>query len=197
MLQRKLSGRRHQARIDDAEHALARKHETGAGEPRDVGRSRDHKRQPECNATMPPERVCQLTREKPAERIISANAFGRGNLRIEFDEVPIGFGVAGDGAAERRNHLEREQIVEPVEPGHVDGGKFQAQKPAAGPQHPKGFAQGKIDPRHVADAERDGVGIEGAVGKGELLGVALDERDAIVEMPRRCALAADREHVRN
>ena len=35
--QRKLSGRRHQRRIDHAEHALAREHETGAGKPRDVG----------------------------------------------------------------------------------------------------------------------------------------------------------------
>ena len=32
-----LSGRRHQARIDHAEHALAREHETGAGKPRDMG----------------------------------------------------------------------------------------------------------------------------------------------------------------
>ncbi len=81
--QRELPGRRHQARIDHAEHALAREHETGAGEPRDVGQCRDHKRQPECNATMPPERLCQLTREKPAARIISANALGLGNLRID------------------------------------------------------------------------------------------------------------------
>ena len=69
--------------IDGAEHALAREHETGAGKPRDVGGSRDHKRQPECSATMPPERVCQFTRAKPAARIISAKAFGRGNLRMD------------------------------------------------------------------------------------------------------------------
>ena len=82
-LERELSGRRHKARIDGAEHALAGEYETGAGKPRDVGGSRDHKRQPECNATMPPERVCQLTRAKPAERIISANAFGLANLRMD------------------------------------------------------------------------------------------------------------------
>ena len=55
--QRQLSGRRHQGRIDHAEHALAREHETGAGEARDMSGSRNHKRQPECNATMPPESV--------------------------------------------------------------------------------------------------------------------------------------------
>ena len=81
--QRKLSGRRHQRGIDDAEHALAREHECGARQPRGMGQCGDHKRQPECSATMPPERACQLTRAKPASRIISAKAFGFGNLRID------------------------------------------------------------------------------------------------------------------
>ena len=81
--QRELSGRRHQTWIDDAEHAFAREHVSGADEPRDVGRRRNHKRQPECNATMPPERLSHFTREKPASRIISANALGRGNFRID------------------------------------------------------------------------------------------------------------------
>ena len=71
--QRELPGRRHQARIDDAEHAFAREHVSGADEARDVGRRRNHKRQPECNATIPPERLSHFTREKPAARIISAN----------------------------------------------------------------------------------------------------------------------------
>ena len=81
--QRDLARWRHQARIDHAEHALAREHETGAGQPRDVSQCGNHKRQPECRATMPPEKLCQLTREKPAARIMSANAPGLGNLRID------------------------------------------------------------------------------------------------------------------
>ena len=81
--QRELSGRRHETWVDDAEHAFAREHVSGADEPRDVGRRRNHKRQPECNATMPPERLSHFTREKPASRIISANALGRGNFRID------------------------------------------------------------------------------------------------------------------
>src|SRR5262249_44003187 len=82
-LQRELSRRRHKARIDDAEYALAREHDRGAGKTRNVGKGRDHKRQPECSATMPPDKVCQLTREKPASRIMSAKALGFGNLRID------------------------------------------------------------------------------------------------------------------
>ncbi len=81
--QRELPGRRHQTRIDDAEHAFAREHVSGADQPRDVGRRRNHKRQPECNATMPPDRLSHFTREKPASRIISANALGLGNFRID------------------------------------------------------------------------------------------------------------------
>ena len=81
--QRELAGRRHQARIDDAEHALAREHESGADQSRDVGRRRNHKRQPECSATIPPVRLSHFTRENPAARIISAKALGLGNLRID------------------------------------------------------------------------------------------------------------------
>ena len=83
----------------------------------------------------------------------------------------------------------------PVEPGHVDGGEFQAQKTAAGPQHAIGFLQRGIDPRHVADAERDGVGVERAIRKCQRLGIALDERNLLVEMLRARAVAADLEHV--
>ena len=81
--QRELARRRHQAGVDDAEHAFAREHETGARQPRDMRDRRNHRRQPECSATMPPERLCQDTRAKPAPRIISANAFGLGNFRID------------------------------------------------------------------------------------------------------------------
>ena len=35
------------ARVDGTEHTLAREHEGGPGEPRDMGQCGDHKRQPE------------------------------------------------------------------------------------------------------------------------------------------------------
>ena len=193
--QRKLPGRRHQARIDGAEHAFAREHVTGADQPRDVGRRRNHKRQPECNATIPPERLSHFTREKPASRIISANAFGRGNFLIELDEVLIGFRIAGYGTAERRNHLEREEVVERIEAGHVDGGEFQTKETAAGPQHAIGLAQRGVDPRHVANTERDGVGVERTIAKRQRLGIAFDKGNLLIEMARRSPVAADVEHV--
>ncbi len=118
-----------------------------------------------------------------------------GKLADRFDEIAIGVGVAGHRTAERRNDLERKQIVDSIEPGHVDSGKFQAQEPAAGPQHAIGFAEREIDPRHVADAECDGVGIETAVRESQCLGVSFHERHPVVEMPRRRALAADVEHI--
>ena len=45
---------RHGSRIDDAEHALAGEHEAGAAETDEMRGSGDHKRQPQCSATMPP-----------------------------------------------------------------------------------------------------------------------------------------------
>ena len=45
---------RHGGRIDDAENAFAGEHEAGAAETDEMRGAGDHKRQPECSATMPP-----------------------------------------------------------------------------------------------------------------------------------------------
>src|ERR1700759_1156715 len=45
-----------------------------------------------------------------------------------LDEVAVGFGIARHRTAERRNDVEGVEIVKPVEPGHVDGRKFEAEK---------------------------------------------------------------------
>ena len=76
-------GSRAGRRIDQAEHAFAGEDEARACEPKQMAGSSDHKRQPECSATMPPLIVRCDTRAKPAARIISANAFGRGKRRID------------------------------------------------------------------------------------------------------------------
>src|SRR5258708_23906407 len=73
-----------------------------------------------------------------------------------FDQESVGFRVAGDLPAERRDHIEGIEIIEGVEPGHIDAGKFETDKAAAGPHHAEELAERDIDPRHVADAERDG-----------------------------------------
>ena len=69
--------------IDQAEHAFAREDEARAREPEQMADRSNHKRQPECSATMPPLIERCDTRAKPAARIISANAFGRGKRRID------------------------------------------------------------------------------------------------------------------
>ena len=61
-------------------------------------------------------------------------------------------------------------------------------------QHAMRFRKRALDARHVADAERDGHGVEGAVGERQRLGVALDERHDIVEPALGGARAADLEH---
>src|SRR6266516_1891168 len=120
---------------------------------------------------------------------------GLGKFTNRFHKVAIGFRVAGHGAAERRNHLERKQIINPIQPGHVDGGEFQAQQSATVLEHAKRFVEREIDPRHVADAERNGVAVEMAVRESQRFRITLDERHALVEMPRRGARAADSEHI--
>ncbi len=76
-------GKRQRRRIDQAEHAFAGKHEAGAAETQQMCGAGDHKRQPECNATMPPVIGRNVTREKCASRIMAANACGFGKRRID------------------------------------------------------------------------------------------------------------------
>ncbi len=47
-------GRRQRGRINQTQHAFAREHEAGPCQTEEMRRRRNHKRQPECNATMPP-----------------------------------------------------------------------------------------------------------------------------------------------
>ena len=50
---------------------------------REMGDRADHKRQPECSATMPPVMGLNVTRRKPAAWIMSAKTVGRGNFLID------------------------------------------------------------------------------------------------------------------
>src|SRR5579871_1759441 len=88
-----------------------------------------------------------------------------------LDEISIRLGVARDRAAELRDDVEGEEIVEPVKTGHLDRGKFKREKSPTRLQHAIGFLERGFDPRHVADAESDGVAVESAVGKRKRLGI--------------------------
>ncbi len=75
--------RRQRLRIDHGEGALAGNDKGCAGQAQDMRDRGNHKRQPECSATMPPDIAWWLTRAKPAARIISVKTFGLGNCRID------------------------------------------------------------------------------------------------------------------
>src|ERR1041384_8537490 len=53
---------------------------------------------------------------------------GLGKLTDRFDEIAIGLGIASHRAADLRNHVERIEIVEPVEARQVDRRKLQAEE---------------------------------------------------------------------
>ncbi len=74
---------RQAARVDHAEHALAREHVAGARQPDEMSGGGDHNFQPECSATTPPVICRNETRRKPARSIMPAKACGLGNLRID------------------------------------------------------------------------------------------------------------------
>src|SRR6266481_7510151 len=118
-----------------------------------------------------------------------AKGLGLWKAPDRFDQIPIGLGVTCDRAAERRDDVKGVEIIDRIEPGHVDGRKFEAEKPAAGPQYAMELGQRDIDPRHVTDAERDRAGIVAAVRERQAFGIAGRERHAAIEPPLRSALA--------
>src|SRR5215471_14248002 len=56
------------------------------------------------------------------------------------------------------------------------------------------FGERGLDPRYVADAERDGAGIEAAVRERQAFGIARREYYVAVKSALRCTLAPDAEH---
>src|SRR5215470_11337380 len=66
-----------------------------------------------------------------------------------FHQISVGFRVARDCPAEGRDHIEGIEVVERVQPRHIDAGKFETEKAAAGPQHAEELSKRDIDPRHV------------------------------------------------
>src|SRR5262245_29032706 len=70
-----------------------------------------------------------------AREICRADHVGKGRGLRElldlFDEIAISLGVAGDDPAERRNHVERIELVQPIEPWQIDMRKLEAEKPSA------------------------------------------------------------------
>ena len=104
---------------------------------------------------MPPLIGVNETRRKPAARSISANFSGSRKFTDRFDQVLIGVAIAGHRFADTRDHVERIEIVQRVEPRHVDRGKFQAEEAPADPEHAIGLGECAFDARYVADAEGD------------------------------------------
>src|SRR5262249_46839173 len=71
---------------------------------------------------------------------------------------------------------------------------FETEKAAPGPQHAEELGKGDIDPRHVADAECDGTGIEVPVRKWQALGIACHEAHAAFEPASAGAFAPNGQH---
>ncbi len=159
-------------RIGQTEHTFARKDKTGARQTKQMTDRRDHKRQPECSATMPPLISRCDTRRKArrahhvGERIRAREAADR------FDEIAIRLGIAHDRAADRRHDIERIELVQRIEPGHIDIGEFKTQEPPSDAQHAMHFGERHVDARHVADAERDRHRIEALFGNGSASALA-------------------------
>ena len=84
---------------------------------------------------MPPVIGVNVTRAKPAFRIIAGEFLGRGKLADQFHEIAIGLGVAGDHAADLRDRAKGIEFIQLVEPRHVDVDENSRQR-----KRPPGFS---------------------------------------------------------
>jgi hypothetical protein len=115
--------------------------------------------------------------QSPPRAAWRQNPAGSRKTADRFHQIAIGFRIARNRAAERGNDIERIEVVEPVEAWNIDGGEFEAKEFAADLEHAKSLGQRHFDPRHVADAEGDGHGVEAAIRKRQRLGIGFGERD--------------------
>src|SRR5207245_11009669 len=90
-------------------------------------------RRARCEQSQPPARVQRDDASAHALKRHAGKAgrphhlgkgIGSGEAAERFDGIAVGLGVVGDGAAERGNHVEGVEIVEPGAARHADGGEL-------------------------------------------------------------------------
>ncbi len=144
---------------------------------------------------MPPDSRVKGGAIEPRRGDSRAEAVGVGEARDRFDEVAVGVALAGHPLAEARNGVKRIGLIRPIEQGHVDIGEFEAEKLAASFQHAPGFGQRLVDPRNVANAESDRIGVKYIIGERQILRIRLDEFESGVEVAFGGALAPNVQHI--
>src|SRR5262245_32067835 len=111
-----------------------------------------------------------------------------GEAADALDEIAVGGAVAGDEPAESGYGIKGIGVIEPVEQGHLDGGKFEAEEAAAGLQHAERFLERRLEMGEVPHAEGDGVGIEARLGEGQGFGIAAHEAELCSPCPHPTGL---------
>ena len=168
----------------------------------DVPRRAEHARpaprgrQAECSAAMPPGQVAVADTRSEARAPLDHAREGRlvGEAADALGQIAIGRLVPGDPRAEPGQDGERVGVVGPPQRRRRHGRELEAKKPAARHQHAPGFGQGTVDPGDVADAERDGVGIDAAIRKRQAFGIGAQPLDRAQPVGVDGAVTADLEH---
>ena len=149
-------------------------------------------------ATIPPVSLVKSARPKPASATIARKRLGVRKARDRFDEIAIGVAVSRHEPAEHGNDVKRIGFIEPVEQRHIDIGEFEAEEPTAPLQDAVRLGERLVDPRHVANAEGDRIGVEDdCPAKGKSSALASTKSSFASQRSFFAALAADLQHVRH
>jgi formamidopyrimidine-DNA glycosylase len=88
-----------------------------------------------------------------------------------FRQVPVSVLVLRNPRAQTRQHRKGKAVVQRIQARGFAAGEFETEEPATRFQDAAGFGKYPFDVRHVPDAERDGVGIDGCIGDRQRLGI--------------------------
>lgn len=102
-----------------------------------------------------------------------------GELLDALDEILVAVAVGGDDLADQRDRGKAPPLVEGIKGPVFHLAELETGEDAAGPEDAVGLAQGNGLVGEVADAEGDGVEIDGVVFDGrQVFGVGFDEGEA-------------------
>src|SRR6185437_10815936 len=93
-------------------------------------------------------------------------------------KILIGVTISGHHRSESGQHGEGIEVIERAQQSGLDPAELEAEEPAARLQNAPRLGERRLDMRHIAQPEGDGVGVDAGVADGQALGITAYPFDA-------------------
>src|SRR5208282_2395362 len=122
--------------------------------------------------------IAKAHEAKPGARDAPGELLLRREAADALDKILVGLAASRDPLAEPGDEREGVALVKLGQERDGDAAEFEAEEAPAGLEHAPHLLERRADVGHVAQPERDRVGIDAAIGDGKRLGVADEPVDA-------------------